>query len=135
MNGTVLIVEDDTDIRDLVADMAREAGFIAACAHPAELPELRGVALVLTDLPSTLTGYSSAMATRWVTELRSRYGAPVLVLTAHGAAATDEALRGACVGVIGKPFEVDALVTRIRGSMLADTTSSAAPVGDTGQAR
>ncbi|HEY6959502.1 MAG TPA: response regulator [Candidatus Limnocylindria bacterium] len=124
MKDTILVLEDDDDIRTVLADLLREAGFAAVQAdHNGHLPELRGVGLVLTDLPKTADGYSSGCARDWVAAVRDRYLAPVIVITAHSEAARDDMLSTIAATVITKPFDLDDLVAHIRtlgGSSTSD---------------
>ena len=133
MKGIVLIVEDDEDVRDVVSQIVAEAGFATVSAEHDALPEISDVALVVADLPPVARGYSPADAATWVMVLRARYGAPVVVLTAHAAAAADTALLGICT-VVRKPFEIDALVSLVRASM-PQISSSVAPAADRGPGR
>ena len=123
MSDTILVLEDDDDIRAVLGDLLREAGFDAVQAdHNGHLPEVPGVGLVLTDLPKATEGYSAGEARDWVAAIRDRYLAPVIVITAHGAAAQDETLTNLAARVITKPFELDELVGRV--TELARSVSS-----------
>lgn len=114
MGETILVLEDDGDIRAVLADLLRDAGFVAMEAeHNGHLPEASGVGLVLTDLPKTLQGYSPHEARKWVAAARERYRAPVIVVTAHGEASTDEQLTAMAAAIIAKPFELDDLLQRV----------------------
>ena len=115
MGDTILVLEDDDDIRSVLADVLREAGFAAVEAdHNGLLPEVPGVGLVLTDLPKTEQGYSSVGARDWVAAVHDRYLAPVVVITAHGEAERDDALSGIAATVITKPFDLDDLIAHLR---------------------
>ena len=111
----VLVLEDDDDIRDVLADVLRDVGFAAVRAdHNGHLPEVPGVRLVLTDLPAAKDGYSAGEAHDWVAAVRDRYLAPVVVITAHGEAERDDGLAAIAATVITKPFDIDDLVQRVR---------------------
>jgi CheY-like chemotaxis protein len=61
---TILIVEDDPDIVESVADIAREGGYLVASARDADealgLLERGGISVVLTDLqmPGSIDGFA-----------------------------------------------------------------------------
>lgn len=114
MQRTILVVEDDADIRTVLSDLLREAGFSAVEAdHDSHLPEGAAVDLVLTDLPKAPRGYCAAEARDWVASVRDRYHAPVVVVTAHREAATDGVLGSLSAAVVMKPFELDHLMDRV----------------------
>ena len=122
----VLVLEDDDDIRSVLSDVLRDAGFSTVSAgHDGSLPQLGGVGLVLTDLPKTLQGYSSGAARDWVASLRDRYLAPVVVITAHGEAAADDGLSALSAAIVMKPFELDQLVAQVN-SLAASVSSDGA---------
>jgi DNA-binding response OmpR family regulator len=77
-----------------------------------EMPERPGASLVITDLVGR-NGYDGAGAIRVVHEMRARTGAPVLVLTAHGAAKADCELAAAANAVLTKPFLMDELLATV----------------------
>lgn len=108
---TILLVEDDGDIRDLLVTLLRLAGFQShPCATAEEgLERLREehFDLVLTDymLPNRSGG--------WLIEQASTEGlldaTPALLVTAHP---NPENFEG--IEVIPKPFDLEQLVDRIR---------------------
>jgi DNA-binding response OmpR family regulator len=49
-----------------------------------------------------------------VRDARARTGAPVLVLTAHGAAKADCELAAVANGVLTKPFQMDELLAEVK---------------------
>ncbi len=108
---TILLVEDDGDIRDLLVTLLQLAGYSACACSSAEegLERLREehFDLVLTDymLPNRSGG--------WLIEQAAHEGlldaTPALLVTAHP---NPESLDG--VDVIPKPFDMDQLVDRIR---------------------
>jgi CheY-like chemotaxis protein len=109
--STVLIVEDDRDIRDMLSTLLDFAGYaVRACATAEEaLHVLReqSVDLVLTD-------YALPVRTGlWLIENAAAEGltddTPVMILTAHPhvAAAAD-------YEVIPKPFDIDDLIERVK---------------------
>ena len=115
--ASVLLVEDDPDIRDLIVTLLGLAGFdVTACANAeAALEQLREQPfdMVLTDymLPNR-TG-------AWLLEEASREGlldeTPVLVVSAH----PDPPVDG--FEVLPKPFDLDDLVEKVRSRLDASS--------------
>lgn len=112
--ASILLVEDDPDIRDLLSTMLELAGFETTSCATAEaaLEELReqGFDLVLTDymLPNR-TG-------AWLLEQAAAEGlldaTPALVVTAHP---NPPDVTG--YEVIPKPFDLDDLVSKVRSRL------------------
>jgi DNA-binding response OmpR family regulator len=109
---TVLVVEDDRAIAETIRMMLEESYAVTVFDAPDEMPEGPGPSLVITDLLGR-HGYDSAGAIRAVREVHARTGAPVLVLTAHGAAKADCELAAVANGVLTKPFQMDELLAAV----------------------
>jgi PAS domain S-box-containing protein len=113
--GRVLIVEDDTFVAELAADMLSELGFQSSIAHSAKeaLDRLAGgdkPKLVFTDIvmPGGLTGIELAR------KLRERFPElPILLTTGYSEQVT--ATQG--FPVLQKPYELNALAEAV-GSLL-----------------
>jgi CheY-like chemotaxis protein/ketosteroid isomerase-like protein len=109
----LLVVEDDLDIRDALAQLLSDEGYaVTAVASQAEglaLIDAQTFALILTDLFEHTTRPPLASATL----LRERaYPTPVGVLT--GWRVTPEEIQAAGLAfVVTKPFDLDALLTTI----------------------
>ena len=109
----IIVIDDDTVIAELVRSVLVEGGHDPRVV-PALPPPNGGAApeLVITDLVP-LTHYGSAAAHDWVDLVSARYpGAPIIVLTAHGAATRETDQLGAAA-VLSKPFDVDELLDTV----------------------
>jgi PAS domain S-box-containing protein len=112
---TVLLVEDDADVADMVTDMLRELGHTVRRADAAEpaLEMLRGTSgidLVLTDLVMP-GGFSGVDLARAAVEIRP--GLPIILSSGY----TGDALASADSApwpLLRKPYATDALVRAIR---------------------
>jgi two-component system, OmpR family, response regulator len=123
----ILVVDDDRDIRDLLAEYLRQSGYRVSTA-----PEGRGmrqalsagdVDLVVLDL--MLPGEDGLTLCR---ELRARSSLPVIMLTARGEPV--ERILGLELGAddyVSKPFEPRELVARIRSVLRRSRASESAP--------
>jgi DNA-binding response OmpR family regulator len=109
---SVLVVEDDRSIADTLRAMLEESYAVTVYEAPSAVPEPAGAHLVITDLLGG-NGYDSRAAIDLVQELRARTGAPVLVLTAHSAAKTDDRLAEVATAVLAKPFQMDELLALV----------------------
>ena len=115
--ASILLVEDDPDIRDLLVTLLALAGFTATACGTAEhaLEELREQPfdLILTDygLPRRSGG--------WLLKQASDEGlidaTPVLVVTAHPNPPDVSGFE-----IIQKPFDLDVLVERVRQRLEGD---------------
>jgi CheY-like chemotaxis protein len=108
----VLIVDDDSEILDMLRNVLEEAGFVVLTAGDGKaalaLLQHTSVALVLTDLMMPqLTGLQLAQQMRSNPQTAA---IPVLVMSA----ALPPHLPDVFVAVIAKPFELDDLVTSVR---------------------
>ena len=119
MSTTVLIVEDDDMIREMMDLTLTQAGFNVVSASSGEggLDMLRRVSvkLVLLDVHMPRMSGLEVLAA-----LRRTVTAPppVLMVTANAASETvREAVRLGCAGYVVKPFTPDALVARVRKTL------------------
>jgi len=109
---SVVVVEDDPAVAETIRMILEESYAVTVVYEIAALPEGSWPSLVITDLLNG-HGYDSASAIRTVRETRLRTGAPVLVLTAHGAAKADGELAAAAHGVLTKPFQMEELLALV----------------------
>jgi len=109
----IVVLDDDQAILDLLQTVLTDAGYETIRATgPEAIPENATADLIITDLVP-VKSYQREPALDWVSSLRTRFpGSPVFVLTAHRSAAAEADMLGANA-IITKPFEIDALLTRI----------------------
>ena len=112
---TILLVEDDPDLRDTISDVLMSAGRTVVQAVDGldaleKLDQLEWPCLILLDLlMPRMDGIE------FLERLRSHPHAPqfpVLVLSAHGQAAAKEHYDGV-LGTLRKPFDVSELLSWI----------------------
>lgn len=131
---TILIVEDDQSLRDVIADVLEEAGFRVigigdAADAPARMPEVDLVILDLVMPRARMDGFA------FLSTIRSRpdlIDTPLMIVSALGDvvaeaidAATAQALRIAVV--VPKPFAIAELVREIR-RILCEPEDDLSPV-------
>lgn len=111
---TVLIVEDDRAVRDLLETVLETEGFGVRTARDGlegllKLKMFSPVCLILDIMMPDVGGL------RVLDELAEDHAdVPVLVVTGKPQAADECRLRLGAENVFDKPFDIDALVTRIR---------------------
>jgi two-component system OmpR family response regulator len=114
----VLVVEDETQVRELVIDVLEDAGFTAVGAengaHALELLPNVEPDLITLDLRMPVMGGAEFL--RRIRE--AGLSTPVLVLSAYGAHEAATAIGG--TAALPKPFDIDELITQVRG-LLART--------------
>jgi len=106
--GTVLIVDDETYVRDSLTEVLARKGFRmrAAASVAAALEDLDGLDAVVTDLK--MPGAGGDALVRRVAELRPEL--PVLVLTGHGTVASAvECMKAGAFDYLLKPADPEAL--------------------------
>ena len=116
----ILVVDDDSLIRQIVRDVLTEEGFAVATAADGPQAIRRATnqspALVVLDMGLPLMdGHAVAVA------LRADHGPalPILMITADGGAADKAQRVGACA-YLRKPFDLEDLVAAVRGVLQAD---------------
>lgn len=119
MGATVLVVEDDREIRELLRRYLERTGYAvrttASGAEAIRLLDEGGIDLVVLDL-----GLPDVDGTEVLTAARDQGGpgVPVVVLTARGGLAQRiEGLRQGADGYVTKPFSPIELVLRVRGAL------------------
>jgi signal transduction histidine kinase/CheY-like chemotaxis protein len=114
---TILLVEDDADVRIYIADMLREIGYRVVEAEDGagglrQVATNRAIRLLFTDLglPGEIDGRRLAEETR-----RRRPKLPILFTTGYARdAVVHHGRLDANVELIGKPFTYDALAAKLR---------------------
>ncbi len=109
----ILVIEDEPDIRDEVAELLRDFGYEVECAaHGAEAFEQIGggffPSLILLDLMMPVMDGRTFLA-RFRAD-PANDGVPVLVMTAQRTTSEQGA-----VAVLSKPFDVDDLLGLVKG--------------------
>ena len=115
MNQTVLVVDDEEDIREICAEALQNAGYIAQSAGSAmeaiEVLKRDPVDIVLTDL--NMPELSGLDLLRKITEEHA--GVDVIFLTAQTTVETAvEAMKAGAYDYITKPFHMDDLMERVK---------------------
>jgi CheY-like chemotaxis protein len=104
---SVLVVESDEAVRSTVVEGLRDSGFLVDAIDGADrIADWRGDVIVTDTFTSPY--YADALVT-YLKDLRSRYTAGLVVLTAHNGASVDASQLPADA-VVMKPFDLDHLV-------------------------
>jgi DNA-binding NarL/FixJ family response regulator len=129
VKGSVLLVEDERDTRELLGRALERAGYRAACVENADQALARAKAegpfdVVVTDI---VIGSDDRQGLRLLSELRSLgVRSPVIVITAHAdVEKVKVALNEGAQHLLEKPFRTEELVRAIervsaRGGGLGD---------------
>lgn len=114
LNATILVVEDDRDLREALVDTLEIAGcsvLQADCAETAlDIIPVQALDMVVSDINM---GAMDGLA--MLREIRGRYPQlPVLLVTAYGSiSASVEAIRNGAVDYLVKPFKPQLLVETV----------------------
>ena len=112
----VVVLDDDASVADLLKAVVEESGHTTIAARDlAQVPADTQADLVVSDL-LPLKAYRRDAALAWVQQLRDRFAAPVILVTGHGGALAEPDRLGADE-VVGKPFDVDALIEIVTGHL------------------
>ena len=105
---SVLVIENDDDIRATLVEALRDSGLVVEAAGDAgpSIDAWRGDVIVTDTFASP---YHTEAVVAYLNELRSRFAAGVVVLTAHNGAAVDAAQLPADA-VVMKPFDLSDLI-------------------------
>ena|SRR5256885_6181712 len=111
--ASIVVLDDDPIVLELLRTVLDEGGHEAICGtYLEDLPLGARADLVISDL-IPLKSYSRETALSWVATLRQRFGpVPILIITAHIAALRERDFLGA-EGILGKPFDVEALLVKV----------------------
>jgi len=111
----VIVVEDESDIREMLVEVLSDKGFeiIAAATADAAIPllQLERVRLIVTDinLPGTLDGIALAKAAR-----ERSPSIPVIFISGRPAKLIDARVMGDPVSFLQKPFSLTHLVADVQ---------------------
>ncbi len=121
---TILVVDDEETIVELLRELLVEEGYLVttATSTAATLPLVRGghFDLILSDT----MGSRPPDLFAWLGELRSATTDRVLIFSAYPPTSFSGWQEKGYAGVIGKPFDLDALLTTV-----ARLTAKAADAG------
>jgi two-component system OmpR family response regulator len=111
----ILVVDDETNLAELVATALRYAGFVTATAGSgaAAIAQVKGFKPHLVILDVMLPDFDGFEVSRRLAESGTQV--PILFLTARDA--TEDKVRGLTVGgddYLTKPFSLDELIARVR---------------------
>jgi DNA-binding response OmpR family regulator len=123
---SVLVVDDDPEIRQFLQDYLSEHGYQVLAAHdgPAARTLLAEQVPAVVLLDVGLPGEDGLTLARWL-RLRHRPELPVILYTGHREALSESQIRAAGVrALIHKPVEVDELYNLIR-TLLPPVVSTA----------
>ena len=117
--GRIVVLDDDKVIVELLRTVLADAGHFPVGARSLDgLPADTTADLVLSDL-IPVQAYRREVAKQWIERLRRRFGgAPIVIVTAHGAALAEPDALGAD-GIVVKPFDVEALLAEIDARLSA----------------
>jgi len=113
----VLVVEDDSDLRQTIQWMLEDEGFLVETAadgrEALDRATQRKPSLVILDMGLPIIDGNGVAA-----GLRSTYGnnVTILTMTADGRAA-EKAQRVGAIGYLSKPFDLDVLVNAVRSAL------------------
>jgi diguanylate cyclase (GGDEF)-like protein len=118
--GTILVVDDEADIRNLIGEWLAGHGYkvlVAACAADAlRLIETDpNIELLCTDIvmPGDLNGFDLARRAEQI-----RPGMKLLYMSAYSVAETVRAAQGEATPLVHKPFRLDYLLETIESALL-----------------
>lgn len=121
----ILIIDDDTRLRNLIGQYLRDNGFITASVENADkarlaLAEMEFDLIVLDVMMPKEDGHE------FLDKLREKSGIPVLMLTALGESSDKiKGLTGGADDYLTKPFEPQELVLRIQAILRRTARSKA----------
>ncbi|MBW4890773.1 response regulator [Mucilaginibacter sp. HMF5004] len=122
MKKTVLIIEDDNDIRDIVSYILESEGFnvIATNPKPAiELPVHRCNIVLIDEWLNKTEGH---MLCQEIKKIHQMQHLPVIILSTS-AKIEEIAISCKADGFIRKPFELDELVNVVKKCLIAGTVA------------
>jgi len=115
---TVLVIDDDASILEILRTVLEEAGFtVITAASIDQVPAGTRADCVIADLVG-MGPYSPDAAIASLRSVRARFaGVPLILATAHRVALADREAFGA-VAALNKPFDLDEVV-RVTNAAIA----------------
>jgi DNA-binding NtrC family response regulator len=125
---SVLVVEDEHVLGAALVDLFELEGYTVQLARDIEAAQnllaSNDYDVVVSDLFREWGGSVEGAARR----LREAYGpTPVVLVTGHGEAARQSPDALGLAAVLGKPFDIDSLLTTVRGILAASRRPATAP--------
>jgi len=126
---TVLVVEDDNDIRELIVLWLQREGYRVTCAgdgaEAVEAARRECPDLVLMDV--SLPVLDGISATERILEIEELCHTPILACSAHGIEDWEvKALAAGCRGYVSKPIDMD-MLSRLVKQYLTPAQKTAGP--------
>lgn len=112
-NPVVLVIEDDPPVRELIVDVLEEIDYevIGVQDGSAALQVMSSLHIDLITLDLELPGLTGSELLRVIHE-RTGAAPPVIVITSTTPISRE--LQSKVQGVVGKPFDVDDLIHKVR---------------------
>ena len=117
--GYILVVEDDRSIRELIVDILGDAGYparaVALADQAADHLQDSACHLIVADFnaPYYTEETRDQVWEAALSEFRRATTVPIVVVTAHSVAASEDALERGVAAILLKPFQVDELLDTI----------------------
>ncbi len=114
LTPSIAVLDDDPIVLELLRTVLEDAGYASISgARLDDVPAAARPDLVISDL-IPLKAYGRRVALDWISTLRERFGpVPILVVTAHAAALREPDGLGVDA-ILGKPFDIEALLAKVK---------------------
>jgi CheY-like chemotaxis protein len=118
MPFTILVVDDNNDHRDLMVIMLEAEGYVVWTAKDGS----RGLEQIKQHQPNLIIcdvmmpGIDGIEMVRQLRQIPEHQTVPILMITAHGDV-RESAIQAGADRTLGKPFDLDDLITVVRGML------------------
>lgn len=131
---TILIIDDEQDIREILAFNLEQAGYNTLCYDNGNVNVNENVDLVLLDVMMPgMSGFDLAHMIRQNQIPNIAHDVPIIFLTALGE--EDDILRGFDIGAddyISKPFSIQEVLARVQAVLRRKRPASASDIAESG---